>query len=122
MMAMLHQIDVHGIRLYSNHGCMQEEAVIGSHYEVNISVWANLSVSVQTDELIDTVDYVALYEITKSEMGKRAKLLEVVCQRIMDRIMDEHPAVQKASVNVAKLSPPINGDVERVALTFTAER
>tara|TARA_B100000768_G_scaffold152446_1_gene148115 strand:+ start:192 stop:560 length:369 start_codon:yes stop_codon:yes gene_type:complete len=122
MMAMLHQIDVHGIRLYSNHGCMQEEAIIGSHYEVNISVWANLSVSVQTDELIDTVDYVALYEITKSEMGKRAKLLEVVCQRIMDRIMDEHPAVQKASVNVAKLSPPINGDVERVALTFTAER
>lgn len=122
MMAMLHQIDVHGIRLYSNHGCMQEEAIIGSHYEVNISVWANLSVSVQTDELIDTVDYVALYEITKSEMGKRAKLLEVVCQRIMNRIMDEHPAVQKASVNVAKLSPPINGDVERVALTFTAER
>tara|TARA_B100000767_G_scaffold76555_1_gene73173 strand:- start:901 stop:1269 length:369 start_codon:yes stop_codon:yes gene_type:complete len=122
MIAMLHQIDVHGIRLYSNHGCMQEEAIIGSHYEVNISVWANLSVSVQTDELIDTVDYVALYEITKSEMGKRAKLLEVVCQRIMDRIMDEHPAVQKASVNVAKLSPPINGDVERVALTFTAER
>lgn len=122
MMAMLHQIDVHGIRLYSNHGCMQEEAIIGSHYEVNISVWANLSVSVQTDELIDTVDYVALYEITKSEMGKRAKLLEVVCQRIMDRIMDEHPSVQKASVNVAKLSPPINGDVERVALTFTAER
>ena len=121
-MAMLHQIDVHGIRLYSNHGCMQEEAIIGSHYEVNISVWANLSVSVQTDELVDTVDYVALYEITKSEMGKRAKLLEVVCQRIMDRIMDEHPAVQKASVNVAKLSPPINGDVERVALTFTAER
>ena len=90
MMAMLHQIDVHGIRLYSNHGCMQEEAIIGSHYEVNISVWANLSVSVQTDELIDTVDYVALYEITKSEMGKRAKLLEVVCQRIMHRIMDEH--------------------------------
>jgi len=122
MMAMLHQIDVHGIRLYSNHGCMQEEAIIGSHYEVNISVWANLSVSVQTDELIDTVDYVALYEITKSEMGKRAKLLEVVCQRIMNRIMDEHPAVQKASVNVAKLNPPINGDVERVALTFTAER
>ena len=122
MMAMLHQIDVHGIRLYSNHGCMQEEAIIGSHYEVNISVWANLSVSVQTDELIDTVDYVALYEITKSEMGKRAKLLEVVCQRIMDRIMNEHPTVQKASVNVAKLNPPINGDVERVALTFTAER
>ena len=119
---MLHQIDVHGIRLYSNHGCMEEEAIIGSHYEVNISVWADLSVSVQTDDLKDTVDYVALYEITKKEMGQRAKLLEVVCQRIIDRIMNEHPSVQKAFVTVAKLSPPINGDVERVALSFTAER
>ena len=42
-MAALHQIDVHGIRIYTNHGCMQEEAVIGSNYEVNISVWADLS-------------------------------------------------------------------------------
>lgn len=55
-------------------------------------------------------------------MAVRAKLLEVVCQRMIDRIMNEHPMVQKAWVNVAKLNPPINGDVERVALTFTAER
>ena len=55
-------------------------------------------------------------------MAKRAKLLEVVCQRIIDRIMNEHSSVQRAYVNVAKLNPPINGDVERVALTFTAER
>ena len=58
-MAVLHQIDVHGIRIYTNHGCMQEEAVIGSHYEVNISVWADLSASVASDDLNDTVDYVA---------------------------------------------------------------
>ena len=121
-MAVLHQIDVHGIRIYTNHGCMQAEAVIGSHYEVNISVWADLSASVASDDLNDTVDYVALNAIAKEEMAVRAKLLEVVCQRMIDRIMSEHPSVQKARVNVAKLNPPINGDVERVALTFTAER
>jgi dihydroneopterin aldolase len=65
---------------------------------------------------------VALNAIAKEEMAVRAKLLEVVCQRMIDRIMSEHPSVQKARVNVAKLNPPINGDVERVALTFTAER
>ena len=101
---------------------MQEEAVIGSNYEVNISVWADLSASVASDDLNDTVDYVALNAIAKEEMAVRAKLLEVVCQRMIDRIMIEHPSVQKAWVNVSKLNPPINGDVERVALTFTAER
>ncbi|HCP41212.1 MAG TPA: dihydroneopterin aldolase [Cryomorphaceae bacterium] len=118
----MHQIDVHGIRVYSNHGCMPEESVIGSHYEVNISVWADLSASVTSDNLEDTVDYVALNTIAEEEMAVRAELLEVVCQRIIDRIMNEHPMVQKAWINVAKLSPPINGDVERVALTFTADR
>lgn len=118
----LHQIDVFGIRIYTNHGCMTEEAIIGSHYEVNLSVWADLTRSVQTDALEDTVDYVALNAIVKEEMAQRAKLLEVVCQRILDRIFAEHPSVQKAVVNVAKLNPPINGDVERVALTFTGER
>ena len=121
-MAILHKIDVTGIRLFANHGCMNEEAIIGSHYEVNISVWANLSASVESDDLNDTVDYVALYAIAKEEMAFRSKLLEVVCQRILDRIMIEHPLVQKATVNVAKLNPPINGDVKRVALTFTTER
>lgn len=121
-MSTLHQIDVHGIRIYTNHGCMQEEAAIGSHYEVNISVWADLTASATSDDLNDTVDYVALNAIAKEEMAVRAKLLEVVCQRIIDRIMNEHQSVQKARVSVAKLNPPINGDVERVALTFTAER
>ena len=121
-MAILHKIDVTGIRLFANHGCMNEEAIIGSHYEVNISVWANLSASVESDDLNDTVDYVALYAIAKEEMAFRSKLLEVVCQRILDRIMNEHPLIQKATVNVVKLNPPINGDVERVALTFTTER
>jgi dihydroneopterin aldolase len=77
---------------------------------------------VASDDLVDTIDYVALNAIAKEEMAVRAKLLEVVCQRMIDRIMNEHPMVQKAWVNVAKLNPPINGDVERVALTFTAER
>jgi len=30
-MAVLHKIDVAGIRLYTNHGCMKEEDIIGSH-------------------------------------------------------------------------------------------
>ena len=77
-MATLHQIDVHGIRIYTNHGCMEEEAVIGSNYEVNISVWADLSASVASDDLNDTVDYMALNAIAKEEMSVRAKLLEVV--------------------------------------------
>lgn len=118
----LHRIDVEGIRIYTNHGCMEEEAVIGSHYTVDIAVWADLSHSAVSDDLADTVDYVALNAIAKEEMAQRAKLLETVCKRILDRVLNEHSSVVRARVKVAKLNPPINGDVKSVALTFTATR
>ena len=54
-------IRVHDIKIHTNHGCMEEEAKIGSDYIVNAEVKTNLDKSAQTDDLDDTVDYVALY-------------------------------------------------------------
>lgn len=101
---------------------MDEESRIGTDYEVNVSVWADLSESAETDKLKDTVDYVALNRIVKEEMAIRAKLLEVVAKRIVDRILAEHSLVTRAKVSVSKLAPPIQGDVERVSVVFNSTR
>ena len=69
-------INVNDIRIYTNHGCMVEEALIGSDCRVDVRLKADLSVSEKTDELKDTVDYVSIYNIVNEEMQKRAKLLE----------------------------------------------
>ncbi len=121
-MGNFHRIDVKGIRLFAYHGCMDEESRIGTDYDVDVSVWADLSLSAETDRLKDTVDYVALNKIVKEEMAIRAKLLEVVAKRIVDRIIQEHPTVEKAEVSVSKLAPPIQGDVERVTVVFGQSR
>ena len=121
-MANFHRIDVKGIRLFAYHGCMDEESRIGTDYDVDVSVWADLSKSAETDKLADTVDYVALNRIVKEEMAIRAKLLEVVAKRIVERILQEHPMVKKAQVSVSKLAPPIQGDVERVSVVFSTQR
>lgn len=118
----LQRIDVKGIRLFAYHGCMDEESRIGTDYEVNLSVWADLSISAETDKLKDTVDYVALNRIVKEEMAVRAKLLEVVAQRIINRILAEEALVQEVEVSVSKLAPPIQGDVERVSVVFSKSR
>ena len=104
------------IRLYSYHGCMDEEKKIGSDYVVNLKVETDLSASSKSDNLADTVDYVNLYSIVKEEMDQRAKLLETVADRIINRVLKEHPDVIKASVKVAKKNPPIGGNVEEVAV------
>lgn len=116
------RIDVNGIKLYAYHGCMDEESRIGTDYEVNLSVWADLSSPAETDKLSDTVDYVMLNRIVKEEMAIRAKLLEVVTERICKRILSEEPRVLEVEVSVSKLAPPINGDVERVSVSMHRKR
>jgi dihydroneopterin aldolase len=110
------KIYLKNIRLYAFHGCMDEEEKIGSDYIVNVVVKTNLDKSSKSDQLKDTVDYVALHAIVKEEMQQRAKLLEHVADRILNRIIEEHPSVKKAKVKVSKRNPPIGGNVEEVAV------
>ena len=110
------RIYLKNIRLYAFHGCMDEEEKIGSDYVVNVFVDTDLSHSSLSDDLKDTVDYVALHTIVKKEMSIRAKLLEKVADRILKRILKEHPEVVLVNVKVAKKNPPIGGNVEEVAV------
>lgn len=110
------RIYLKNIRLYAFHGCMDEEEKIGSDYVVNVFVDTDLSRSSLSDDLKDTVDYVALHAIVKKEMSIRAKLLEKVADRILKRILKEHPEVVLVNVKVAKKNPPIGGNVEEVAV------
>jgi len=115
-------IKVNNIQLYAYHGCLEEEAKIGSAYRVDVKVKANLNISAQTDDLVDTVDYVQLNQIVKEEMAIRSKLLEQVVQRIIDRILIEIPMVLKVQISVAKINPPIGGNVSEVAVIFSKKR
>lgn len=116
------KIQVNNIKLYAHHGCLEEEAKIGSWYRVDVEVTADLSKSSQTDELVDTVDYVHLNHIVKEEMAIRSKLLEEVAKRILGKMFSEIEMIQKATVSVAKINPPIGGNVQEVVIILSKER
>lgn len=115
-------IQVNNIKLYAYHGCLEEEAKIGSWYRVAVEVKADLKKSAKTDNLKDTVDYVHLNLIVKEEMAIRSKLLEEVAQRILNRFFKEIPLINKAKIEVAKINPPIGGNVEEVVIILTKKR
>jgi dihydroneopterin aldolase len=116
------KIFLKNIRLYAFHGCMDEEEKIGSDYIVNLSVVTDLTKSSVSDALEDTVDYVSLHTIVKEEMSVRAKLLEKVAARIINRVLKEHKEVRRATVKVSKKNPPIGGNVEEVAVEIEQDR
>ena len=113
---MKHKIEVNGIKLYSFHGCLEEEARIGGHYVVDVTISTDFSLAAETDDLSKTVDYVAINAIVNEEMAIRSKLIEHVGQRIFSRIKNEMKGVSELSVKITKISPPINGDVSNVAI------
>ena len=118
----MHTIKLENIRVYAYHGCLDEEAMIGSNYRVDLEVLANLSKSATSDDLNDTVDYVSLNQIVVEEMAVRSKLLEQVAQRILKRTLSKEPLVEKATVSVSKINPPIGGDVQQVTICMSIER
>ncbi|PKA82944.1 dihydroneopterin aldolase [Ulvibacter sp. MAR_2010_11] len=115
-------IRLKNIKIYAFHGCLVEEGKIGSEYLVNLTVHADLSKAASSDHLSDTVDYVHLQKIVKQEMAVRSKLLEHVGQRIIDTIFEQIALVNKAKVTVAKVNPPIGGDVAEVSVTMKSSR
>ena len=48
----------------------------------------------------------------------RSKLIEHVGGRIMDKLKAEFPQLINTEVKIIKLSPPMNGNVERVSVVI----
>lgn len=119
---MLGEISLESIRVYANHGCLEEERIIGSEYIVGVTVNADLSIASVSDNLVDTVDYVHINHIVKEEMKIPSNLLEHVAKRIADRIFNEMPLVSETSVVVSKINPPIGGDIEMVSVKLVFNR
>lgn len=113
---MKHSIEVNGIKLYAFHGCLPEEEKIGGHYIVDVSVTTDFTDAANEDDLSKTVDYVIINAIVGEEMAIRSKLIEQVGKRIIDRIKQVVKNIYSIRVKVTKLTPPINGDVDNVAI------
>lgn len=114
-------IRVTGISVYANHGCLDEEALIGSEYQVDVALTADLSVAAEEDDLSKTIDYVRVHEIVREQMGVRAKLLEHVGKRIIDALLADFEMLSEVKVRVAKINPPINGMAKNVSVELSGQ-
>lgn len=113
---MINRINIEGIKLYAFHGCLDEEAKIGANYIVDVYITTDFTSAAITDELLETIDYCAIYEISKKQMAIRSKLIEQVCKRIFDNIVSDFKTITSLKVKVTKLLPPMNGNVEKVSV------
>lgn len=110
-------IEIEGMEFYAFHGHFDVEKVAGNRFLVDLKIDADCSRAGQSDQLEDTLDYQKAYLIVKEEMSVPSNLLEHVGQRIISRLKSEFMEIERISVKVSKMTPPMGGQIERVSIT-----
>jgi dihydroneopterin aldolase len=116
------KIRLEGIEIYAHHGFYKEEQKLGNHFRLDIEMVVDTEGASKSDDLSKTVNYQAVYETVKKEMKQKAKLLENITGRIADGILKNFPMVKNVKVKLAKLNPPIKGNIQKVSVEISRKR
>ncbi len=114
------KIVIEEMEFYAFHGHYQEEQIVGNRFLVDLEIEANLSAPAQSDQLADAVNYQQAYQIIKKEMRrKKSNLLENIASRILDALFAEMEGIEKATLSIRKMHPPMGGPIKSVGITMT---
>ncbi len=114
-------ISLENMEFFSYHGCFAEEQLIGTRFLVNLIVETDTSEAALDDNIQKTINYVTLYQLVKTEMDIKSKLLENVSLRIMTSILEQFSQIKWIKVKISKMNPPIGGKAESVSVTLTSD-
>ena len=103
-------ICLHEVRFYAFHGVMLQERSVGGEFLVSVKVGYPLEKAMSSDDVADTLNYAALYELVKKEMMQPSSLLEHVMGRIVEAIEKAFPEVKSVEVKIKKVNPPMGSD------------
>ena len=114
------QLRLQNMGFYAYHGNLASEKSQGQRFYVDVDVRVDLSQAGQSDNVDDSINYVASYEIVEAIMtGESRNLLERLGTLIADEIMDRFPQIAGLAVTVRKPSVPIAGLLDHAEITIT---
>ena len=105
-------IRLNNIRIHAFHGAIPTENIVGADYIVNVEVKADWGDAAKSDDLTKTINYAEINDIVREEMHKQRILIETVAESIVDRIFQSFAQAEEAEVSVAKLNPPMTGQID----------
>lgn len=111
-------ISIEGMEFFAYHGCFTEEQLIGTKFNVDVFLTVDTTKAELSDNLDDTVNYQEIFLLIKKEMETSSKLLEHVGHRILEKLKNKYPQVEKATLKIRKMNPPLGGKMDFVSLTL----
>ena len=87
---------------------MEHETLHGNNFTVTLRFWADLMEACTSDDVARTINY-GRCRSGEEEMSIPSKLLENVAYRIIKRVEEAFPKMQRIEVELAKMNPPVAG-------------
>jgi dihydroneopterin aldolase len=112
-------IHIENMEFYSFHGHFKEERIVGNKFLVDLIIETDMKAPSESDNLKDAVNYQRVYDIVKSQMEMKSHLLEHIAGRILDAIYAEMHGIEKVTVKVSKLNPPMGGKIGSVSVVIS---
>lgn len=114
------KIVIEEMEFYAFHGHYAEEQIVGNRFLVDLEMETDLEPAADSDQLEDAVNYQHAYQLIKKEMRqKKSNLLENIAKRILDALFSEMEGIQKATIRVRKMHPPMGGPIRSVGVSMS---
>jgi len=108
------QITLRGMRFLGHHGVSLAERMEPQPFEVDVILTVDLSAAAASDELADTVDYSAIFELVRGIVEEGSfRLIEALGGAIAAKIVDTF-TLEEVEVAVRKPKAPLPGAFETV--------
>jgi len=65
------------------------------------------------------LNYADIFNLVKEEMTIPSCLIEHVTGRIVQKIKEQYPRISKIKIRLAKITPPIDGEMKEAAIIIS---
>jgi dihydroneopterin aldolase len=113
----MNSIHLNNLRFFAHHGYHDEEGVVGTDFEISVSISFDAPEKILT--LPQTINYVEVYDVIKVIFLKPTRLLETLANDICESIASIDKRIRTINISITKLHPPIGNFIGSVGVSLS---
>lgn len=108
MRGKMDKITISNLEIYSHHGVLKEENVLGQKFLISADLYTDIKKAGKTDEISCSINYAEVSHFIKKFMKENTfKLIEAVAEQMSEEIILAFPLIDKIVLTVKKPWAPI---------------
>ena len=117
------EIYIKGLKIFAYHGVNPEETENGQEFELDITMYADLSKARQSDDLDHTINYAAARKVINAAMTEKPyKLIERASEVVATALLNGFEKLLKVEVTLKKPNAPMSAVFDYVAVKIVKSR